>query len=367
MKCRSSFILALWVGIPLIIVSGAILGICISGWVKGVNYTWDIAVNETMNTVSEELMNHLNFVRFAAFSVPFIEPMITTRSMPFSNYSPGTLIRMFDAFDGESGYTFGSFGIIMAYDTFVPPASPGVFTVRKVSWQVAKGFGCPDFIYAYSDASINPTFLGYCAQNLNASVPAYQGTDWGLSTEDLSLLSSGGETFLDVFQLLGQFTLTFKTAYQMIGKPYAITFAELNLKTFSDFVSKNVSVFGGVGNIYVYETRTRAMIASNRPDSVLSNGTVRLPAPNLTSGFVSYRRFNPYTGLDWTIALQATSYDVYQNLLLTTGIAGGVSAIIVVAAIVVSAILGHLWIRRKNNGSTPFKELVETESVNVEL
>jgi hypothetical protein len=299
---------------------GIILAITVTGWQNGVVYIWDTSSDQIIQNIQQVIEQNLNFVKFASKSIYFIVPP----PMPTANFTPTLLIRMFDAYDGESGFNFGSFGFL---------TSSGVGN-QKFSWQIAKGFGCPEYIYAYSDASINPRFLGNCAYpngTVDWATLAYNGVDWGLKPEEQALVAQRGSTFLPIFNLLGQFTLTFETSE--LTWPY-VSFAELSLTTFTNYVATNTSqILGGKTRISVYETQTNLLVASNFGPVVDGNGT-RIPVTKLDSStYIVKYATRKETGLDWTVSVGVQKSVIYGNMYYNVMVAGVCSMVVIIVCI----------------------------------
>jgi|SRR5579885_471620 len=324
-----------WATFCLLAVSGIVLAVLITGWQNNAVENWNYIASEMQDNILQAIHDSLDFLKFASSSPPFIEPLLANLNMPNCCYNPFQLARMFDVYDSESGFTFASFGMLIAAQGRVANlTNPN----GKLSWQIAKGFGCSDYIYAYSDASINPKFLGHCVDSngiVSWNDSAYIGGDWGLKPEEASILAGNmSYTFLPIFNLLGRFTLTHEIGYptNVIGEKYAVIFAEISLQTFSDFISNNVSILGGKGYAYIAETQTSAMIAStyNTPQGVVvdSQGN-RLSALTSNYSFISdtFQKTGPLVGnwrinttryqdqgLDWTITVVVKDSDIYGNM-----------------------------------------------------
>lgn len=313
-------------GAALVILYGIIMGIMVSGWKNSANEIASVASIQTRDTIMEVVNATLDFVMFAARSVPQLDQTLGNKMVPNSNYDPTHLLRSFVAFNELSGYKFGSFGFLMRAN----PPRPPLGNNAKVSWQIASGFGCPTYMYAFSDNSINPAFYGYCGQangTVDFSRRAYTGADWGLKPLEQQLLDGTMVgAFLPVFDLLGAFTLT----YEMIYDSYAVTFAELDLNTLSNHISSQVDLFNNRSVSYIYETTTGALIACNIPNTLFDgnntrytinnvpNNAIRETAPtsnfrNTNSWFiVSTTRTEP--GLNWTIVVAVRDSYIYGNM-----------------------------------------------------
>jgi len=358
-------LVSLVTGLLTILCAFSVIAIMVTGWHENVTDTWNIAAGHIQINIVDTLKENLDFLMFAATSPPFIEPQLAQENMPFSDYNASQLTRMFTGYDGESGYHFNSFGMMIAGFGRVPGNE--TLPNAKLSWQVAKGFGCPEYIYAFSDASINPLFLGHCAYE-NGTVDmaniAYSGADWGLKNQEQWILDGTlDNAFLPVTELLGHLMLTFEVGYPVVANTdddgnatgrYAVTFAEIDMNTFAQFVERNVTVLGGKGYAYVVETVNGKMVASTVPGSVFNAegnrqaaSTSTTPAIRETYGkdttagtpwIVTTTRYQK-TGLDWTIYVVVHERDIYGDMYYRTGIAIGISAVVIVVCIVLVVLL----------------------------
>lgn len=383
-------LLSLCAGISIAISSSIILAIMVTGWMDSSVNIWQVASIQTQNDIVQVLRETLNFLKFASTSPPYIDQQLFNDSMPASNYDPSQLARMFTAYDTQSSFTFSSFGmLISSVGRVVNNTNPN----GKLSWQIAKGFGCADYIYAFSDASLNPVFIGYCAfQNgtVDYQTLTYSGFDWGLKPEEAQILAGTlSYTFLPIFNLLGEFTLTHEIGYPQVtpvinGIPmprYAVTFAEMNLQTFSSYVTNDVTVLNGKGYAYVVETNTGAMIASSIANSVIDvngtrlfaqnsaviaisqtfNATILTPITTTTTTFIftiaattppvdgsqSINAVNSLVGpwrvttsryvdqgLDWTVYVVVLDSDLYGNMNYRIMVAALISMAVIIISIV---------------------------------
>ena len=330
MKIKIWFAVALCSTLFVLLGAGSAIGIMYSWWRQTAVNDWTLRANQTQRDVQQVMKNNLDFLRFAAASVPIF------------GRDPLHLTHMFRAYDDASPYTFGSIGAIQR----APNTTNG-----KYSWQLALGFGCTDYIYAYADATTPyPVFLGHCVDKATGTVAwtdsAYVGNDWGLNVQEAQLVDGLlAYTFLPVFNLLNQFTLTYELG--MNGTAY---FAELNLQTFSSYVANNVT-----GNVYIYETANGALIAATVAPVVV-NGT-RVNAATSTAAFISetYNKTQQGkswlintaryqdVGLDWTIVIVASDWSVYADLYTLTGIAVGIAVgVAIVCALSAALVTGCL-------------------------
>jgi hypothetical protein len=318
--------ISIFASLGLIVLYGILVGIMVPGWKNSAKQLWDVAATETRDNIIGIVNSTLEYVQFAARAVPQLEPALSDMMIANVGYDPKMLLRSFAAFNEFSTHRFGSFGFIRKAN----PA-PGRRENAKVSWQIAANYGCPTYMYAYSDELINPAFHGYCG-NANGTVEwnrrVYSGTDWGLKPQEVALLDGSiapSGTFLPIFELLGGFTLTFELAYPQTAPAYAITFAELNLTTLSNHINQKVKLVRG-SIAYIFENPSGGMIASTVPDTLIApNGTrytahlnpdstIRQTATGSASDWIvlSTRRLD--VGLNWTVVVAVRDYEIYGGL-----------------------------------------------------
>lgn len=339
---------------------GILMGIMISGWKKSASELWDVAAIQTRDSMMEVVNSTLKFVQFAARSVPQLEPFLGEMKIGDSGYDPKLLLRSFAAFQEKSGYKFGSFGFLMRANSSRPLGS-------KVSWQIANGFGCPTYMYAYSDNSINPKFYGYCGKSdgtVDFSNPAYVGSDWGLKPQEEGLLDGAIPSegiFLPIFDLLGAFTLTYELGYPSDRIPaYAVTFAELDLTTLSNYISSQINLLNGKAVAYIYESSSGFMVASNVPSTLFTvNGTryttsnnpsapIRLTSQGRTSsGWLSVTTPRTENGLNWTVVVAIEESEIYGNLNTSILAASLISLAVLIVLTILMAFGIHMCVTRQ--------------------
>ena len=357
--------LSLWTSLLLLSCAACVIGIMYSGWRQSATTSWLQVSNQTHQDVQRVMLENLDFLRFAASSVPIFTP-----AMPTTGYDPSELIRMFRAYDDASPYTFTSIGLLRNADN----------RTGKLSWQLALGFGCSEYIYAYSDPAIHPVFLGNCAYK-NGTVEwnrtAYSGFDWGLKPQEQVLLQAGpgAHTFLPIFNLLSQFTLTYETVVAYPGggvngsapTTSVVAFAEMDLRLFSTYVANNVTVLGGAGHVYIFETSTTGgplvastlgnvangtrIMASDPTTAPAIRDTYAYAAANPSSVDASVGRWRVSTsryqdaGLDWTVVVVVPDWNVYSTLYYLTGLSVGISILIIAVSIAISVFGIHRIVR----------------------
>jgi hypothetical protein len=370
MKVPIWIAVSLWTAAVVLICGTITLSWTTTQWRAGVEGMWVRASSELQARITQAIREDIGFVKLVASAISDVEPLLQSQSVPNSGYDPIQLIRLFNGLTDESGRLSNSLG-------FMRRQSPT--TNGKLSWQIAKNFGCEPYMYAYADASIYPLFYGYCASEngrVDRTTLAYNGTDWGLKPEEAAMLSgSRPATFLPVFPLLGKFMLTYELAYPVApAVPYAVTFAEFSLDVFTKFVA-NLTVIEGRGSVYIVDLADGALLASNVPGSVLSNTGDRLFAANssfpviretypvalrainnsgtplLTDGMagswkVSADRYVEAAGINWLIVVAVPSDAVVGNLYSSIIIVSVVCAIILVLLSGATFVVAYAYIQR---------------------
>lgn len=314
-------------GASLVLLYGIVVGVMVPKWQSSVEQLWDVAAGQTYDTMMEVVNSTLSFIQFAARTVPYVNARLPLNET--GGYDPGALFHIFKAFDRESGYRFGSMGFLKR-----AAPGPGRLPNAKISWQIAKDFRCPlpDYMYAFSDNTINPSFLGYCSlggEPVNfTTAPAYTGSDWGLKPNEVGLLDgtlgpNWTGAFLPIFDLFGAFTLTYEAAWP---ENAAVTFAELDLSLFSNHIATSVKLLGGKGIAFIYESGSGAMIASTINVTIFDHEHNRYTIENVTDQRIRdtadgqdtewlitlTRRIEP--GLNWTIVVAARDSDIKGNI-----------------------------------------------------
>lgn len=368
---RSSVALTIATTLCLLACSGIIIGIMVNGWKSNVSSTWQLASSETQMRIVQAINGSLNFIKFAALSVPAADPNLATATTPVGGSDPSSLARMFFAYDTQSGYSFASAGMISRDPKKNDTAEYG--GQPKYEQQIAYQDGCPQGIYVYTNASIHPLYRGYCVASdgtVDWSRIAYNGTDWGLAPQEESILDGTIEaTFKPIFVLLNAFTLTYEAGYPqgLAGAKYATTFAEMDLTTFTNFVA-GLSIMNGKGYAYVAEIATGSMVACTTPSAVFNVNGTRLFAQNSSVDAVSatfstaalYGQLSDasagnwrisadrYTdaGIDWLIVVAVPYSSVYGDMNKDIGTAAGVSVVVIVVTAVINILILWLFLGR---------------------
>ena len=344
--------------------------------------------------LADELVHDLHE---AAYAVYDSEPLLQACSMPASGYSPEHLVRLFNALSSPDR-PIGSLGILQR----APTVSSG-----KVSWQVAAGYGCPDYMYARAEPAAYPNFTGTCAYPLNGSLfagpPAYTGLDWGLKPDEDALLkrAPGAYMFLPVFPLLGYYTLTYEATVGCDNTTsYAAVFAEQSLanldraleslagtaslivliveRATGNLVSASVSnqtqdvtLPDAIERVHMTNAsdervRTVARIMGGRVDNVTDAAGVAWTADDYWVTAVPYDR-----GVDWVLVAAFPQATFVETLNRASGLSIGLSMGVIVLVLAVSPLAAYFCVARPlgtlaryvNAGRTgPDYERVENES-----
>lgn len=337
--------LAFSIGISIVLsaLAAITIGIMADGWQKSANSMWEFSASQVDENIENRIRNMVDFLKFAASSVPYFTPELYSQSMPTSGFDPTILIRMYKDFDTKSGFEFNSFGFLRRIT--------GSLTAKE-SYQVAKFYICPVVIWAYSDPSINPGFVGYCVDNngqFNKSAADYNGVDWGLKQLEMDILDGKVKSsFLPLFNLLGNFTLTFEMGYPETGPTYAVTFAEMDVTQLSTYVS-NLWLMQGKGIVNIFETQTSLMIASTIPGAVVAKNGTRLPVGTISTEYIVQNKRFIDSGINWTIQIAIKQSDIYGNMRYFLGVSIGVSVAVLVVFVVLIFIAMRYWISNPMN------------------
>lgn len=307
----------------------------------------------------------LKTLRDATLSVEYFTPSIQDclpSEPPLSNRSGETLLRTLGSLPDASPQAEGwqSIGSMQS--------SPNG---TKWSWQIAAGFGCPRYMYAYIDGAIAPQFHGYCASlesgesgyRLNRTL-AYNGTDWGFKDPEKALLNGTyDEVLMPVVALLGRLTCTYMRAvtcspadvdrrrHHTPPKPFAITFADRSLYDLDAALSALRTNDDGVS--FIVERRAGFLVAAsvanqttttgpgvnewtNKPEIVPQRvGAVNASDPTIVAAMqmvtaaapdyvltpdfsapllVTVERFAPMRGVDWLLVVAIPSETIVGQL-----------------------------------------------------
>lgn len=311
----------------------------------------------------------------SAQSVYYSEPLISGCSMPNTGYDPERLVKLFNSLSTDPTRELSSIGIIR-YDSGTPDG--------KISWELASGFGCPEYIYGFDDPASYPAYLGYCTFT-NSTVDwarvAYNGTDWGLKAQERYLLISnttiGTVIHLPIFALLDQLTLTVEQSVGCLGGVYGAVFAEQSLSQTDEALATMTTSSILPGAVaFIVELSSGYLVSSSIPNQtqipdptspgnalrVLANST---PSPDIQTIYSSY-----LTGaqpadwwvlgenyisedLQWVLVVGLPATGFVQAIRGISGLAIGVGLGIIVVMLVLAVLFTVFCVAR------PLKQMVE--------
>ena len=299
---------------------------------------------EKTNNMNDAAVSMVKTLRDATYSVEYFAPQLQDclpSASGLTNRSGEVFLRTLgslpDPGAGDDTKTWLSLGTMQR-----APA-----TGKKWSWQIAVGFGCADYIYAYIDGSIAPEFHGYCATLdkgergyvLNTAKLAYNGTDWGFKTDETDMLDGKfNETMLPINSLLGVFTCTYerlvycsaadqtRKRHHTASKPFAVVFAERSLRELDVALAALRNNDEGVS--FIVERQSGALVASSVANQTQNAKGERVGAINATDAtiakamkqvvaaksstleadfngdlLVSVESFKPVRGVDWLLVV----------------------------------------------------------------
>jgi hypothetical protein len=223
------------------------------------------------------------------------------------NYSP--LIGLMNSYGYQNNTAMQSIGIIAVNGSGSATPQFG----NKISCEIAINdfnLNCSDYIYACTDDTYN--FEGFCAypdNTVDLSTIVYSEPDTGLVAAEIELFTNNNirAIFLPIFNLLGQFSLTYERSYWCSGDKtaYASTLAEKSLTELNDYLS--TLTIGKTGVAYIVEQATGLLISTSLPTQALINSTgARLAAVD-ADNFLIKKSAN-------YLVSKATSYTAYTSV-----------------------------------------------------
>ena len=267
---------AILIGVAVIITGGSLLAVMQTSITNQQRASYQQLGSMIESDMQQSANSLLANLYEAAIFLIELEPMIKNCQMG-DNYQPTAMIELFNGLSQDETRQLGSLGFISK----APNTTNG-----KLSWQVALGFGCPKYIYAYAEATTYPLFLGFCASSdltIDRNTTAYNGSDWGLKPEEADLLianvSANRTIHLPIFALIDRLMLTVERTVSCPGKVgYGAVFAEQSLGQLDRALSQITSQEDTPGTVaFIYERQTQFLISSSLPNltqSVAPNGTV---------------------------------------------------------------------------------------------
>jgi hypothetical protein len=372
----------LWVSFVVLLTSLVVFGLWYDAYQRGqVLYIQQLSTSFQYGSASavDRLVDNLNE---AARAVRQSEPSIDTCSMPRSGFNPERLIRLITALSTDDTRQLSSVGIIMQ----APNTTNG-----KSSWQVAKGYGCPVYMYAYAEPASYPNFTGYCVSD-DANVPftpttvppTYQGVDWGLTSEEYNLvvLKQGAQIYKPIFALIDYLTLSTEVAVLCQNSSYGAVFAEQKLSQLSDalnFVTNATKTPGDENVLFIMERSSGQLVAASvpaqtqRPDPNSAFGALRVTATAASDARIraiaqatrtcgstvttddwwivtsQYQTGNvsAQVGLDWCIVSAVPYHSFTKALRDISGMALGTGFAIIFVMVLAGAVGSYWYVTRR--------------------
>jgi len=260
-----------------------LLGVTVGVGGSDTQISYRTIIDGVQSDVQSAIDRILQPMVLAAMTLAQVDPTIRDCTLVTGSqgaYDPSILIALQNAYGVSLDTTLQSVGVISAAKF----SNNGTENdANKESWELARGFGCPEYIYAYTDVSLG--FYGYCAWSnytLDYSYLAYNGSDYGLTQEERSLMRGDVPAlFLKIFNLLGHFSLTYERSYrcaQAAIPAYALTFAEKGL----DQLDMSMQQISPTVRAFVVEAASGLLVTT----SVLGQ-TIILSTDNQTATRVS--------------------------------------------------------------------------------
>ena len=314
---------------------------------------------QELGTIMQNDMKHsvqylLNNLYGAAIAVVDIEQKVRKCQMT-DGYSPERMIELFNFLSHDPTRQLGSLGFIMK----APNSSNG-----KVSWQIALGFGCPDYIYAYAEPGSYPLFLGHCAYRnvtIDWNNTAYNGTDWGLKPEESELLTSSPlqTIHLPIFALIDRLMLTIEHSITCDNLTiYGAVFAEQSLTQLDNAlieVTKDDSTIA-----FIYERESGYLISSSVPSltqKIVNGSILRVKTSEASNGEITkiYDSIKMGTSetddwwivstnliegdIDWVLVSAIPVKGYIQTLRNISGMAAGIAVAIIIVVLGLSVFI----------------------------
>jgi hypothetical protein len=182
----------------------------------------------------------------------------------YSSFDYSPLISLQNALLDQNNTVMQSIGIISVQNAGTSSAN----FINKISCEISLntfGLNCSDYIYACTNGT---GFVGFCAYSdytVDLNQLEYTGQDTGLVPTEIQLFNSKTyqAVFLPIFNLLGEFSLTYERAHRCFGNSmvYATSFAEKNLNELNGYLS--TLTIGKTGVAYIVETNTGLLVSTS--------------------------------------------------------------------------------------------------------
>ena len=295
-----------WVGVLLVLALALLLNdvivitlmVTVGGSGADSHFSYRTALDGMQNNVREAIDKVLQPMLLAAELVQQTDPLIESCQLLQTNdtangvlFDPEHLIAIQNTFSNNPlapETLLQSVGFISASKS----VGSGSFDFKnKESWELALHFGCSDYIFGYTDASLN--YYGYCAYpnfTVDYSTVVYNGSDYGLTPDEQALMQ-GQESavFLPPFKLNanGQNTmaLTYERAFRCVpgGAVYGLVFAEKNFAQ----LDADMQQLNTYGRAFVLESQTGLLLTASLPGQTIDSvSQIRNVATNVTDRLI---------------------------------------------------------------------------------
>lgn len=244
---------------------------------------YDSFSQEVTTNMVNSVSSIIEGMREASLIVDVFEPRLATCGEPPVNHTGEVLLRSLTALPGDQSVWL-SLGLMQR---------ASAESTAKWSWQMALGFGCPAYIYAYIDAATSPAFLGYCAKLTDkntldlASAVAYNGTDWGFTPLEQAMLFKNeyNESFVPVKALLGVLEFSYRRLVSCNGMPFALVFVSRTVAQLDLELNAQLGQSDSVA--FVIERDTGLLVAASALNQThLRDSELRVHASNATNRLI---------------------------------------------------------------------------------
>jgi hypothetical protein len=202
-------------------------------------------------------------------------PLSSNNFYSVFDYTP--LIDVLNSLVLQNNTMVQSLGIISANGA----GTSNLNATDKVSCEMALNtFNLPCSGYIYACTTGDGGFDGFCAYpnyTVDMSKPIYTGLDYGLTATEAQLFENkGSAVFLPIFNLLGEFSLTYEKSHWCPGDitVYGTSFAEKNLNELNSYLSS--LTIGKTGIAYIIEKDTGLLVATTSSNVPLVSNNSRI-------------------------------------------------------------------------------------------
>lgn len=204
-------------------------------------------------------------------------PLTATEYYAAFNYVP--LISLQNALLDQNNTVMQSVGIISVQNAGTNKAN---FT-NKISCEMALntfGLNCTDYIYSCTNGTGFVGFCGYSDYTVDENQLEYTGENNGLVEAEIELFTNKNlqAIFLPIFNLVGQFSLTYERSHWCSGgtTAYASSFSEKNLQELNSYLGS--LTIGKTGVAYIIEKDTGLLISTSANVALVNSSGDRITA-----------------------------------------------------------------------------------------